>query len=315
MMSSPSELARLRELAMTLADQQQADILLYRGDITRAAGHQLTSGRRGRSDRPNVLLILSTFGGSADTAYRLARALQHGYQRFIVYVDDYCKTAGTLLALGADELVMSDFGELGPLDAQLNTPVELGKLSSGLTPVQALGTLRAQVQTFFQYQFVQLRGQMTTQLAAERASVMASGLFSPIYAQIDPMQLGEIDRGMDTSRKYGERIGTANLKDGALEKLITYYPSHDFAIDRDEARELFRRVREPTADEAELLTYLEPLLALPSNQARFIYLDELLSQADVSEDEEDGDAGAAATSGDAVGGQPEGGIGETGESS
>ena len=31
----------------------------------------------------------------------------------------HCKSAGTLLALGADEIIMSNLSELGPLDIQL----------------------------------------------------------------------------------------------------------------------------------------------------------------------------------------------------
>jgi hypothetical protein len=36
-----------------------------------------------------------------------------------VIVPDYAKSAGTLMALGADEIVMSDTSELGPIDPQI----------------------------------------------------------------------------------------------------------------------------------------------------------------------------------------------------
>ena len=262
-MSSRTDLGELRAVATKLADERQADILLYGGDVAPPADVELVSSRRGRAGQPNVLLVLSTLGGSADTAYRIARSLQRRYRRVTLYVDDYCKSAGTLLALGADELVISDFGELGPLDFQSPGPVELGRMSSALTPIQALNTLRSEVLELFEDHFSRLRGRgripITTRIAAERASEMAIGLFSPIYAQIDPVQLGEVDRIMSTAKRYGERIARSNLKDGALERLVTYYPSHDFVIDRDEARELFERVREPTSDEAELLKHVEPI--------------------------------------------------------
>ena len=51
-------------------------------------------------------------------------------------------------------------------------------------------------------------------------------------------------------------------------------------IDRDEARELFERVREPTSDEAELLKQVEPIVSDRRSQPRFIYLDEFLQSAD-----------------------------------
>jgi ClpP class serine protease len=34
-------------------------------------------------------------------------------------VSGYCKSAGTLIALGANELAFGEHGELGPLDVQI----------------------------------------------------------------------------------------------------------------------------------------------------------------------------------------------------
>jgi membrane-bound ClpP family serine protease len=145
--------------------------------------------------RTNVLLFVETFGGSADAAYRMARCLTNRYEKFIVYIDNYCKSAGTLPVLAADEVVMSDSGELGPLDVQVIKPEELGEMSSGLAPLQALNTLRVQAFSFFEYSFLQLRArsqrQITTKSAAEIASTMTIGLFAPIYQQLDPMRLGK----------------------------------------------------------------------------------------------------------------------------
>ena len=283
MSTSDPELRELRLLAAKLADERQADILLYGGDIARPADLQLVSGRGDHPRRRNVLLVLRTLGGSADAAYRIARALQQRYARLTIYIDDYCKSAGTLLALGADELVISDYGELGPLDFQPAGSVELGRMSSGLTPIQALNTLRTEVVNLFEAHFARLRGgrlPITTRIAAERASEMAIGLFSPIYAQIDPVQLGEVDRIMSTARRYGERIARGNLKDGALERLVAYYPSHDFVVDREEARQLFYHVREPTTDEEDFLKQVEPIVSDGQSPPRFIYLDEFLQTAE-----------------------------------
>ena len=122
-MTPGNELHELQVVATRLAELQQADILIYSGELTRPGDGNVALGRRNRSKRPNCLLILRTLGGSADAAYRLARALQRRYIRVLVYADDYCKGAGVLLALAADELVMSDFGELGPLDLVPSLPI------------------------------------------------------------------------------------------------------------------------------------------------------------------------------------------------
>lgn len=66
-----------------------------------------------------MLFMLVTTGGDADAAYRLATTLQNHYETITCYVTGYCKSAGTLVAIGAHSLVMSDCGELGPVDVQL----------------------------------------------------------------------------------------------------------------------------------------------------------------------------------------------------
>ena len=50
---------------------------------------------------------------------------QRSYKKFIVLVSGYCKSAGTLVACGAHELVFSDAGEIGPIDIQMEKKDDL----------------------------------------------------------------------------------------------------------------------------------------------------------------------------------------------
>lgn len=272
----------LRALVERIAAERRADVLLFRGPIARDGDGQLSPARRQRTDRRGVILILSTLGGSGDAAYRVMRSLHRAYERVTIVVDDFCKGTGTLLVVGADELVMSDFGELGPLDLYGGAPVQLGQMSSGLAPLQALRSLRTEALDLFEESYRQLRERgrppLSTRGAAERASEIAVGLVSPISAQLDPGQIGEVERGVSMAREYARRIDRGNLKPGALDHLVSGYPSHDFAIDRAEARDLFLRVRPPTADETELLTFVEPIMADRRNEGRFRYLDDVLGE-------------------------------------
>jgi hypothetical protein len=69
----------------------------------------------------NVDLVLHTPGGDIDAAEKLMAILRAriGIGRLRVIVPDFAKSAGTLMALGADEIVMSDTSELGPIDPQV----------------------------------------------------------------------------------------------------------------------------------------------------------------------------------------------------
>ncbi len=255
---------QISETARLVSDELNADILIYAGGIVSPADHDLVSLLRCRESRENVVFMLTTDGGSADSAYRIARSLQQKYSQVILFVDSYCKSAGTLIALGADEIVMADIAELGPLDVQLYKPDELHEFTSGLTPLQAMSTLQTEAFKTFEECFLKLRLrsglQITTKTAADIAVRLTIGLFKGVYSQLDPMRLGEYQRAMLIAQHYGTRIARKNLKDSALERLIADYPSHGFIIDRTEAETLFNKVREPSEAEYKLARLVKPLV-------------------------------------------------------
>jgi Serine dehydrogenase proteinase len=197
-----------------------------------------------------VRLILCTVGGNPHAAFRIARALTHVFGKFQVVVPGMCKSAGTLVCLGAHSIVLADRSELGPLDVQVKKREELFDMSSGLDILQALQYLQeTSLQAFQRYLFeLHGRSRLNTKLASEIASALTTGLMGPLYAQIDPVKLGEMRRAIDIAVEYGERLADSskNVKKQALAQLVTGYPSHGFVIDRKEARTLFERVEMPT---------------------------------------------------------------------
>jgi hypothetical protein len=69
----------------------------------------------------DVDLLLHTGGGDTDAAEKLIALVRTcvGTARLRVVVPDLAKSAGTLMALAADSIVMSDTSELGPIDPQI----------------------------------------------------------------------------------------------------------------------------------------------------------------------------------------------------
>src|SRR5215471_348398 len=65
-------------------------------------------------------LILHTPGGLVIAAVQIARALRAHPGRVTVFVPHFAMSGGTLLALAADEIVMSPHAVLGPIDPQIN---------------------------------------------------------------------------------------------------------------------------------------------------------------------------------------------------
>ena len=68
----------------------------------------------------DVEIMLHTLGGSVDAAEKLMRLVRSRVSDGEIYivVPEYAKSAGTLMILGADCVVMSDTSELGPIDPQ-----------------------------------------------------------------------------------------------------------------------------------------------------------------------------------------------------
>ena len=64
-------------------------------------------------------LVLHTPGGLVLAATQIARAIFKHKGKVTVFVPHYAMSGGTLLALAADEIVMSEFAVLGPVDPQL----------------------------------------------------------------------------------------------------------------------------------------------------------------------------------------------------
>lgn len=77
----------------------------------------------------NVDLLLHTRGGDVDAAEKMMTLVHAtvGCGRFRVIVPDFAKSAGTLMVLGADSLIMSDSSELGTIDPQILSHDENGK--------------------------------------------------------------------------------------------------------------------------------------------------------------------------------------------
>jgi hypothetical protein len=278
------------------ANANDTDVVAYFGDISRDEYESLAVEIAGRRLRRNVLLLMVTLGGDPNAAYRIARLFQEFYNTvsakgnkgasspeprgtFSVYVDTVCKSAGTMVCLGADKLILSDKAELGPIDVQLRKEDEVGERRSGLMPIQAMQFLETESVRLFKRHFVALRDPanlgFSTRMAAGIATEMTVGLLTAIYQQLDPVRLAEVDRSLQISLDYGGRLAhDGNLKEGAIERLVAEYPSHGFVIDRKEVRELFARVEEPSSQLAEAMSYFRPIAAwaIEQNQNLVVFL-------------------------------------------
>lgn len=86
----------------------------------------------------DIDLLLHTPGGEIDAAEKMANMIRRHVgdaAAFRVVVPDFAKSAGTLMSLAADSIVMSESSELGPIDPQVRLPDGSGRYP--LRPAQS----------------------------------------------------------------------------------------------------------------------------------------------------------------------------------
>ncbi|MCQ8185650.1 SDH family Clp fold serine proteinase [Parvularcula maris] len=250
-------------------DRFDADLILFSGSIDNTAFGKIASAvgeTRMVSQRNSVVFSLTTNGGQANAAFQISRLLQETYDEVVLLIPSYCKSAGTLIALGASKLIMDSFSELGPLDVQLVKENEIAGRKSGLISKAAFESLHDA--TFEAFQDFMLRttvssyGNINFKLASEIATNLSTGVMAGIYSQINPETLGSDYRDLNVAIAYGSRLAdySQNAMPMAVHRLVHEYPSHDFIIDVREARTLFNNVADPSDELYEIYAAFAEIL-------------------------------------------------------
>ena len=67
----------------------------------------------------NLTVILTTYGGSAETVDRLVKIVRHHYKNVNFIIPDYAYSAGTIFCMSGNNIYMDYYSILGPIDPQV----------------------------------------------------------------------------------------------------------------------------------------------------------------------------------------------------
>lgn len=90
-----------------------------------------------------IAIILQTHGGIVEVVERIVEVIRNFYEEVIVIVPDIAMSAGTILALSADRIMMDYFSRLGPIDPQID---KNGKLVPALSYLKQYERLNEKAQ-------------------------------------------------------------------------------------------------------------------------------------------------------------------------
>lgn len=94
MPSEPKPEEVFKQAIELVSAENDADVIAFSGAIDPRSDQDLASQVEEFHHKANVVLLLTTLGGSADSAFRIARCLQNTYcgGKVILFVDTYCKS-------------------------------------------------------------------------------------------------------------------------------------------------------------------------------------------------------------------------------
>jgi Serine dehydrogenase proteinase len=213
----------------------------------------------------DIALLLDSPGGFAAVAFKLAKFLRHHCGGFTVVIPSFAKSAATLLALGANRIVLGEHAELGPLDAQ-ETDIEEGQQRSVLNTVQSLERLNAFALRSFDetVQLLLRRSGFKMKTVLPYAIRFVGNLMRPLMANVDVVRYAETSRILKSTEDYAIRLLKPRYSDfetaEIARKLVGTYSDHGFAIDKDELKELGLKFELASGRIADIIASVRPFV-------------------------------------------------------
>ena len=180
----------------------------------------------GVADR--ISLILYTRGGDPHAARSIVNLLQTFGDDLEIIVPSKCRSAGTLMCLGANRIVMTKQATLGPIDPSVHTALNPG-LPNG-NPMARVGVSVEDVNAFIE----QARESLPHQPVGK--------VFETLAQAVHPLVLGNAYRTRAQIRMLAGSLLSKHMSDkGAIAKVLDFLctdsGSHDYTIGRREARD------------------------------------------------------------------------------
>lgn len=266
---TPTERAEVLARGAEFTKRVKGVWLLISGRFSSRAGERTTESRvkellRGAFGYPQlndskltINVLLNSPGGNLDSAYSTVLYLSAYARELNVYVPSRAKSASTLVAIGADQLFLSAFGELGPLDTQIPDPRNPANTMSALDCYQSVDYVRGFGFNTIIAALPQLVHSTERRIPVkdllETASTFAIGAITPVLSTITALDFGGWGRSLRVGEQYARMLLQAKdveyaKADRIARQLVYGYTHHPFPIDYNEAERIGLEVTKMRGD-------------------------------------------------------------------
>lgn len=186
-------------------------------------------------------VILHTLGGNTLSAWNMAQMLRMFCDELEIIVPARARSAGTLMCLGADTVMMTKQATLGPIDPSLSGP--LNPQIPGASP-----DARASVSVEAVRGYIEMAKQ---DFGIKSGGDMAQVLMH-LSDKVHPLVLGSIFRSRSQIQDLARELLKGQVRDATKVKRIIDFltsesGSHDYTINRREAAQLGLNIEKPSA--------------------------------------------------------------------
>ena len=213
----------------------------------------LTLGRQDTID-----LVLFTSGGDTEAPWRLISILREFCDALAVLVPHRALSAGTVLSLGADEIVMTPLSALGPIDPSRTHPLLPRREGAKEAEPISVQDMRHAMQ------FIKEAANSGDQAGTPYTPDALAKIFTALFDKIHPLAIGAIEQSYALAKLVAKRcLGThmtgASAKgeiDRIVDALCDDYKSHAYQISRHEAKEIGLKIHDASPAVDAILTDL-----------------------------------------------------------
>jgi hypothetical protein len=194
----------------------------------------------------HITLFVKSSGGDGQSALRCIHLLREHAARLSVLAPLECASAGTMLALGADEILMGPLAFLTPIDTSLEH--DLGPVDPRNEPTSVGHDELQRVVTLWK----------------KHSPQTDVNPFQELYKYLHPLVIGSVDRATSLSIRLCTEILRYHLQDADQAERIANalnadYPSHEYPITPRGGRELGLNVKSLTPELNDTLLELNHL--------------------------------------------------------
>lgn len=191
-------------------------------------------------------LFLYTTGGATETPWRIVSLLREYCEEYTAIVPFIALSAGTHIALGANQILMSEISTLGPVDPTTSHPLLPRDTKDQPIPV-SVEDLKNCIK--FIAQQLKDQGDENKYTSADMTNIVTK-----LFEHIEPLSIGAVERAYGLSRLVTRKVLETHLDpvqdkekiDTIVSKIGGEYFSHSFPITRrDVELELQLKVIKP----------------------------------------------------------------------